>query len=153
MTLISDRPSTRTTAIQRWTLALASVGSFLVVLDMLAVSTALPALRVALHGTIATLDWTVNAYTLSFAVLMMAAAALGDRWGRRSTYVGGLLLFAAASAACALAPNVTVLIVARTVQGVGAAVLMPLALSLINAAFPAERRGWAMGTFGSVTGL
>jgi EmrB/QacA subfamily drug resistance transporter len=153
MTLTSDRPRTTTTAIQRWTLALASVGSFLVVLDMLAVSTALPALRVALHGTIATLDWTVNAYTLSFAVLMMAAAALGDRWGRRPTYVGGLLLFAAASAACALAPNVAVLIAARAVQGVGAAVLMPLALSLINAAFPAERRGWAMGTFGSVTGM
>lgn len=150
---ISERPDTKTTSIQRWTLALASVGSFLVVLDMLAVSTALPALRVALHGTITTLDWTVNAYTLSFAVLMMAAAALGDRWGRRPTYVGGLLVFAAASAACALAPNVAVLIAARAVQGVGAAVLMPLALSLINAAFPAQRRGWAMGTFGSVTGL
>ncbi len=145
--------TTRLTAVQRWTLALASVGSFLVVLDMLAVSTALPALRVALHGTITTLDWTVNAYTLSFAVLMMTTAALGDRWGRRSTYVGGLLLFAAASAACALAPDVGVLIAARAVQGVGAAVLMPLALSLINAAFPAERRGWAMGTFGSMTGL
>jgi EmrB/QacA subfamily drug resistance transporter len=134
-------------------LALASVGSFLVVLDMLAVSTALPALRVALHGTITTLDWTVNAYTLSFAVLMMTAAGLGDRWGRRPTYVGGLVLFAAASAACALAPDVGVLIAARAVQGVGAAVLMPLALSLINAAFPAQRRGWAMGTLGSVTGL
>jgi EmrB/QacA subfamily drug resistance transporter len=143
----------RTTTVQYWTLVLASVGSFLVVLDLLAVSTALPALRAALHGTITTLDWTVNAYTLSFAVLMMTAAALGDRWGRRRTYVGGLLLFALASAACALAPSVGALITARAVQGVGAAVLMPLALSLINAAFPADRRGWAMGIFGSVTGL
>ncbi len=150
---LRPRAEQKTNSVQRWTLALASVGSFLVVLDMLAVSTALPALRVALHGTITTLDWTINAYTLSFAVLMMTAAGLGDRWGRKPTYVGGLVLFAAASAACALAPNVGVLIAARAVQGVGAAVLMPLALSLINAAFPAQRRGWAMGTFGSVTGL
>jgi EmrB/QacA subfamily drug resistance transporter len=150
---LRPRAEQKITSVQRWTLALASVGSFLVVLDMLAVSTALPALRVALHGTITTLDWTVNAYTLSFAVLMMTAAGLGDRWGRKPTYVGGLVLFAAASAACALAPNVGVLIAARAVQGVGAAVLMPLALSLINTAFPAQRRGWAMGTFGSVTGL
>src|SRR5690349_4665038 len=94
---------TTTTTDQRWTLPLASVGSFLVVLDLFAVSTALPTLRVTLHATITTLDWTINSYTLTFAVLLMTAAALGDRWGRRAVYAGGLLLFAGASAACALA--------------------------------------------------
>jgi EmrB/QacA subfamily drug resistance transporter len=141
------------TADQRWTLALASVGSFLVVLDLFAVSTALPTLRLALRAPITTLDWTINAYTLTFAVLMMSASALGDRWGRRPVYAGGLLLFTLASAVCALAPDAGTLIAARAIQGVGAAVLMPLALALLNAAFPAGRRGWAMGVFGSVTGL
>jgi EmrB/QacA subfamily drug resistance transporter len=141
------------TAAQRWTLALASVGSFLVVLDLFAVSTALPSLRRSLHAPLTTLDWTINAYTLTFAVLMMTAARLGDRWGRRPVYAAGLLLFTAASAACALAPDAGTLVAARAVQGVGAAVLMPLALALLNAAFPAGRRGWAMGVYGSVTGL
>ena len=110
-------------------------------------------LRSALHATITTLDWTINAYTLTFAVLLMTAAALGDRWGRRRVYVGGLLLFTGASVACALAPDADVLIAARAVQGVGAAVTMATALALINAAFPPERRGWAMGVFGAVTGV
>ncbi|HEY4459434.1 MAG TPA: MFS transporter [Pseudonocardiaceae bacterium] len=136
-----------------WTLALASVGSFLVVLDLFAVSTALPTLRVDLHANITTLDWIINAYTLTFAVLLMAAAALGDRWGRRAAYLAGLLLFAAASAACALAGNGAELVAARAVQGVGAALIMATALALINAAFPAERRGWAMGVYGAVTGI
>lgn len=146
-------PSNRPTADQWWTLALASIGSFLVIFDLFAVSTALPALRVALHASISTLDWTINAYTLTFAVLLMTAAALGDRWGRRRVYASGLLLFAAASVACALAPDGVALVAARTVQGIGAAVTMPMALALINAAFPADRRGWAMGVFGAVTGL
>ena len=141
------------TADRRWTLALASVGSFLVILDLFAVTTALPTLRVALHASIATLDWTINAYTLSFAVLLMTAAALADRFGRRRVYASGILLFAVSSAACALAPNGAVLIAARAVQGIGAAVTMPTALALINAAFPAQRRGWAQGVFGAVTGL
>jgi EmrB/QacA subfamily drug resistance transporter len=146
-------PPHRPTADQRWTLALASVGSFLVILDLFAVTTALPALQTDLRASITTLDWTINAYTLTFAVLLMTAAALGDRWGRRRVYAGGLLLFAAASVACALAPNAGVLIGARAVQGIGAAVTMPTALALINAAFPVERRGWAQGVFGAVTGL
>jgi EmrB/QacA subfamily drug resistance transporter len=154
MTTIAP-PLTRpaTTTAQRWTLVLTSIGSFVVILDLFAVSTALPALRQALHASLGTLDWTVNAYTLSFAVLMMTAATLGDRWGRGRVYAGGLLLFSAASAACALAGSAGVLIAARAVQGVGAAVLMPLSLALLNAAFPADRRGWALGVFGSVTGL
>lgn len=146
-------PSNRPAADQWWTLALASVGSFLVILDLFAVSTALPALRVALHASISTLDWTINAYTLTFAVLLMTAAALGDRWGRRPVYASGLLLFAVSSVACAVAPDGGTLVAARAVQGIGAAVTMPMALALINAVFPADRRGWAMGVFGAVTGL
>ncbi|HEX3649297.1 MAG TPA: DHA2 family efflux MFS transporter permease subunit [Pseudonocardiaceae bacterium] len=145
------RPTTTTA--QRWTLALAGIGSFVVILDLFAVATALPALRDALHASLGTLDWTVNAYTLTFAVLMMTAATLGDRWGRGRLYAAGLLLFSVASAACALAGSAGALIAARAVQGVGAAILMPMALALLNAAFPADRRGWAMGVFGSVTGL
>lgn len=144
---------TTTTTDQRWTLALAGIGSFLVVLDLFAVSTALPTLRVTLHATITTLDWTITSYTLTFAALLMTAAALGDRWGRRAVYIGGLLLFAGASAACALASDGATLVGARAVQGIGAAVTMATALALINAAFPPARRGRAMGVFGAVTGV
>jgi EmrB/QacA subfamily drug resistance transporter len=152
-TTLTTPPSRDTSTRQGWTLALASVGSFLVILDLFAVSTALPSLRVALHASITTLDWIINAYTLTFAVLLMAAAALGDRWGRRRAYLAGLLLFAGASAACALAGNGAELVAARAVQGVGAALIMATALALINAAYPAGRRGWAMGVFGAVTGI
>jgi EmrB/QacA subfamily drug resistance transporter len=145
------RPSlTRT---QAWTLGVAGTGSFMVVLDLLAVSTALPEIHSNLHASVGTLAWTVNAYTLSFAVLLVTAATLGDRWGRRNLYAGGLALFALSSAACALAPDIATLLAARVVQGAGAAVIMPLALALLNAAFPAQRRGWAMGIYGSITGL
>ncbi len=146
-----ERPSlTRT---QAWTLGVAGTGSFMVVLDLLAVSTALPEIHSSLHASVGTLAWTVSAYTLSFAVLLITAAALGDRWGRRNLYAGGLALFAFSSAACALAPDTATLLAARVVQGAGAAVIMPLALALLNAAFPPQRRGWAMGIYGSVTGL
>ena len=138
---------------QGWTLALASVASFMVVLDALVVATALSTIRRDLGASIEQLEWTVNAYTLSFAVLLMTASALGDRFGRRRLFSAGLGLFAAASAACALAPSVSWLIAARAVQGAGAAMVMPLALALLNAAFPPQRRGWAMGIFGGVTGL
>jgi EmrB/QacA subfamily drug resistance transporter len=139
--------------LRRWILALTSLGSFLVVLDMLVVATALTSIHRDLGASMADLEWTVNAYTLSFAVLLMSAAALGDRFGRRGGYVAGLALFGAASAACALSGNVGMLIAARAVQGVGAAIVMPLALSLLNAAFPPALRGRAMGIYGSVTGL
>jgi EmrB/QacA subfamily drug resistance transporter len=138
---------------QGWTLALASVASFMVVLDLLVVATALSTIQRDLGASIEQLEWTVNAYTLTFAVLLMTAAALGDRFGRRRLFAVGLGLFAAASAACALAPGVGWLIAARTVQGAGAALVMPLALALLNAAFPPQRRGRAMGIFGGVTGL
>jgi EmrB/QacA subfamily drug resistance transporter len=141
------------TTTQRWVLALTSIGSFMVVLDMLVVATALTAIQRDLGASIEQLEWTVNAYTLSFAVLLMTAASLGDRFGRRRLFVAGLVLFAAASGVCALSPDITVLIVARAVQGAGAATVMPLALALLNAAFPTEQRGRALGVYGSATGF
>ena len=141
------------TRAQGWALALASVASFMVVLDLLVVATALNTIRRDLGASIGQLEWTVNAYTLAFAVLLMTAAAVGDRFGRRRVFAVGLGVFAAGSAACALAPGAGALIAARTVQGVGAAMVMPLALALLNAAVPPQRRGWAMGIFGSVTAL
>jgi EmrB/QacA subfamily drug resistance transporter len=140
-------------SVQGWALGLASAASFMVVLDALVVATALSTIRRDLGASIEQLEWTVNAYTLTFAVLLMTAAALGDRFGRRRLFAGGLGLFAAASAACALAPGVGWLIAARAVQGAGAALVMPLALALLNAVVPPGRRGWAMGIFGGVTGL
>ena len=141
------------TRVQGWALALASVASFMVVLDLLVVATALSTIRRDLGASIGQLEWMVNAYTLSFAVLLMTAAAVGDRFGRRRVFAIGLGVFAAGSAACALAPGADALIAARTVQGIGAAMVMPLALALLNAAVPPQRRGWAMGIFGSVTAL
>jgi EmrB/QacA subfamily drug resistance transporter len=136
-----------------WVLALASVASLMVALDILVVTTALSTIRVHLGASIEQLEWTVNAYTLSFAVLMMTGAALGDRFGRRRLFAAGLGLFSAASAACALAPSVGWLIAARALQGAGAALVMPLALALLSNAFGAERRPWALGIFSGVTGL
>jgi EmrB/QacA subfamily drug resistance transporter len=144
---------TTITTTQRWVLGLSALASFMVVLDLLVVATALPTIHRDLGASLEDLEWTVNAYTLSFAVLLMTGAALGDRLGRRRMFAAGLVLFAAASAACALAPSVGALVAARTVQGAGAAMIMPLALALLNAAFPPERRGWATGVYGSVTAL
>jgi EmrB/QacA subfamily drug resistance transporter len=146
-------PGKDLTRAQGWALALASVASFMVVLDMLVVSTALNTIRRDLGASIADLEWTVNAYTLAFAVLLMTASAIGDRFGRRRVFAAGLALFTVASAGCAVAPGVGWLIAARTVQGAGAAMVMPLALAVLNAAVPPQRRGWAMGIFGAVTSL
>src|SRR5690348_8546139 len=136
-----------------WVLVLTGIGSLMVALDTLVVATALPAIRVDLHASLEELEWTVNAYNLTFAVLLMTFAALGDRLGRRRLYATGLGLFAAASAACALAPDASWLIAARTLQGVGGAMIVPLGLALLSAAFPPERRGTAIGIFSAVTGL
>jgi EmrB/QacA subfamily drug resistance transporter len=136
-----------------WVLVLTGIGSLMVALDTLVVATALPAIRVDLHASLEELEWTVNAYNLTFAVLLMTGAALGDRLGRRRLYASGLALFAAASAACALAPDASWLIAARTLQGVGGAMIVPLGLALLSAAFPPERRGTAIGIFSAVTGL
>src|ERR687894_2890603 len=136
-----------------WVLALAAVASFMVALDTLVVSTALTTIRADLGASIEQLEWTVNGYNLSFAVLLMTAAALGDRLGRRRMFAAGLGLFTAASAACALAPDIGSLIAARALQGAGAALITTLAFALVSAAFPPERRGWALGIFFSLTGL
>jgi len=136
-----------------WVLAVASIASLMVALDALVVTTALPTIRVHLGASIEQLEWTVNAYTLSFAVLLMTGAALGERFGRRRMFAVGLGLFSGASAACALAPNVGLLIAARAVQGVGAALVMPLGLTLLSAAYPPERRARALGIFSGITGL
>jgi EmrB/QacA subfamily drug resistance transporter len=125
----------------------------MVALDTLVVSTALTTIRTDLAASIEELEWTVNAYNLSFAVLLMTASALGDRYGRRRLFAGGLAFFALASAACALAPDAGTLIAARAVQGAGAAFVMPLALTLVGAAFPPERRGSAIGVLQGLTGL
>ena len=143
----------RTTPAQWWALGLASSASFLVILDMLVVATSLTGIRRSLGASLEQLEWTINAYTLSFAVLLMTAAALGDRFGRRRMFMGGLAVFAVSSVACALAPNTWTLIAARVVQGIGAATIMPMALALLNATFPPQRRGWAIGVYGSVTGF
>jgi len=136
-----------------WVLALVSVASFMVALDALVVTTALSTIRLDFGASIEALQWTVNAYNLSFAVLLMTGAALGDRFGRRRLLAVGLGLFVAASAACALAPGIGWLIAARAVQGAGAALVMPLAMALLSAAFPREQRGQALGIFSGVTGL
>ncbi|MFJ6696096.1 MFS transporter [Streptomyces sp. NPDC091272] len=136
-----------------WTLVVTSVAGFMAALDNLVVTTALPSIRGDLGGDLADLQWTVNAYTLTFAVLLMFGAALGDRFGRRRLFVTGLGIFTAASAAAALAPGIDSLIAARAIQGVGAAVMMPLTLTLLTAAVPAARRGAALGIFSAVTGL
>src|SRR6266487_100465 len=117
-----------------WTIVLASLGVFMTALDTLVVTTSLPVLRVDLHASLASLEWTVNAYNLAFACFLLTGAALGDRFGRRRMFGIGLLVFTAASAAAALSPSVTTLIAARTVQGAGAAMVMPLTLTLISEA-------------------
>ena len=141
---------TRTT---RWVVLLTAIGSFMAAVDTLVVSTALSRIRLDLDASVGQLEWTVNAYNLSFAVLLITAAALGDRYGRRRLYAAGLGLFTVASAAAALAPSVGVLIAARAVQGAGAAVILPLGLALLSAAFPASKRGAAIGIFSAITGI
>jgi EmrB/QacA subfamily drug resistance transporter len=144
---------TRLTRGQGWVLALTSAASLMVSLDTQVVATALPVIRLHLHASLAALEWTVNAYTLTFAVLLLTGAALGERLGRRHMLAAGVGLFTAASAGCALAPNAGALVAARAVQGAGAALMLPLALALLSAAFPPQRRAWALGIFSSVTGI
>lgn len=136
-----------------WALIITSVAGFMAALDNLVVTTALPSIRKDLGGALSDLEWTVNAYTLTFAVLLMFGASLGDRFGRRKLFLVGLTIFTAASAAAALAPTINMLIAFRAVQGVGAAIMMPLTLTLLTAAVPAERRGMAFGIWGAVNGL
>jgi EmrB/QacA subfamily drug resistance transporter len=136
-----------------WTLGIVSVGLFMVVLDNLVVSIALPSIHRDLGASIQTLEWTVNAYVLSYAVLLLTGAALGDRFGRRRVFIAGLTLFTVSSAAAALAPSIGLLIAARATQGIGAAVVTPLTLTLLADAFPPERRGIALGVWSGISGI
>ena len=135
-----------------WTLAITSVAVFMVTLDNLVVTTAIPAIREDLHASLSGLQWTVNAYTLTFAVLLLTGAALGDRFGRRRLLAIGIAIFTAASAAAALAPSILALDVARAAQGVRRAIVMPLTLTVLSAAVPAGRRGVALGIWGGISG-
>jgi EmrB/QacA subfamily drug resistance transporter len=136
-----------------WVLGLTSTAYFMVVLDSVVVITALPRMQHDLHVSLSSLQWTLNAYGIAFAAGIITAAALGDRFGRRKLFNIGLALFTLASVACALAPDLSVLIVARTVQGLGGAVVLPLSLTILTAAFPIERRGMIVGIYGGLAGL
>jgi EmrB/QacA subfamily drug resistance transporter len=136
-----------------WTFAITSVALFMVTLDNLVVTTALPVIRTDLHSGLSGLEWTVNAYTLTFAVLLLTGAALGDRFGRRRLFTIGISIFTLASAAAALAPSIGALDAARAVQGLGGAIVMPLTLTILSAAVPPERRGLALGAWGGISGL
>ncbi|MFL6116276.1 MAG: MFS transporter [Catenulispora sp.] len=149
--MTTDRTTEKTRT--GWTLLLASLGSFMAALDVVIVATAMPTMRVKLHASLSEMEWTINAYNLVFAVLLLSGAALGDRFGRRRMYSVGLVAFAVTSASAALSTTAAELIAARAAQGVAGAVLMPLTLTLISDAFPAEKRGAAIGVWGGVTGL
>jgi EmrB/QacA subfamily drug resistance transporter len=136
-----------------WTFVVTSVALFMVVLDNLVVSTAIPVIRLDLGASLEQLEWTVNAYTLTFAVFLLTGAALGDRYGRKRVFMLGVAIFTAASAAAALAPSADWLIAARAVQGFGAAIVTPLTLTILSAAVPRERRGVALGAWSGIAGL
>ena len=135
------------------TFVLVSTGLFMVTLDNLVVSTALPVIRVDLGASLQQLEWTVNAYTLTFAVFLLTGAALGDRFGRRRMFSLGVLIFTVASAGAALAPDAGALVAARAVQGLGAALVTPLSLTLLSEAVPDGKRGLAIGAWSGVSGL
>ena len=136
-----------------WTLGLTALAFFMVSLDALVVITALPAIHRDLGASLAGLQWTVNGYSLAWAASITTAAALGDRQGRRRWFAVGLALFALTSAACALSPNIEVLVAARVVQGIGAGIIMPLSLTILTTAFPQERRGAIVGIWGGIAGI
>ena len=150
---MTGAPAPKFDSAQRWVLTVTAAASLLVVLDALVVSTALNSIQADFRASIAQLEWTVNAYVLSFAVLLMTAAALGDRYGRRRMFVIGLGAFALASLGCAVAPSIGWLIAARVAQGAGAALVMPLALTLLGTAVPPQLRPKALGVFAGVSGL
>ena len=136
-----------------WAVVITGLALFMASLDNLVVSTALPVIRVHLHAGLSGLEWTVNAYTLTFAVLLLSAAAMGERFGRRRIFVLGIAVFTASSAVAALAPSIGVLVAARAIQGAGGAMIMPLSLTLLSAAVPPERRNAALGIWGAIGGV
>src|SRR5436305_10611554 len=136
-----------------WTFVITSIALVMVTLDNLVVTTALPVIRHRLHASLESLEWTVNAYTLTFAVLLLTGAALGDRFGRRRMFAIGIGIFTAASAAAALAPSIGALDAARALQGLGGAIVMPLTLTILSSAVPPARRGLALGAWAGISGL
>jgi EmrB/QacA subfamily drug resistance transporter len=156
--MFDSAPSTKTSArpgagSAGWAVVITSLALFMATMDNLVVTTALPVIRLHLHAGLSGLEWTVNAYTLTFAVLLLTGAALGDRFGRRRMFLSGLTLFTVASAAAAVSPTVGWLVFARAVQGVGAALIMPLSLTLLSAAVSPERRNAALGLWGAIGGV
>src|SRR4051795_10335562 len=143
----------RSNARMWWTFAITSTALFMVTLDNLVVTTALPVIRQDLHASLSGLEWTVNAYTLTFAVLLLTGAALGDRYGRRLMFSIGIGIFTVGSAVAALSTTATGLDLARALQGVGGAIVTPLTLTLLSAAVPREKRGLALGAWGGIGGL
>jgi EmrB/QacA subfamily drug resistance transporter len=138
---------------KRWALGLTSLASFMMALDVLVINTAMSTIRADFGSSVEILQWTVNAYNLTFAVLLLTGAALGDRFGRRRMFTAGIALFILASAACALSGNAGWLIAARAAQGAGAALVMPLAMAILSSAFPGNERARALGIFSGVTGF
>jgi EmrB/QacA subfamily drug resistance transporter len=136
-----------------WTFVITSVALFMVTLDNLVVTTAIPVIRTDLGASLESLEWTVNAYTLTFAVLLLTGAALGDRFGRRRMLSLGIGIFTAGSVTAALAPSIELLNLARAVQGLGGAIVLPLTLTILSAAVPADKRGVALGAWGGISGL
>ncbi len=136
-----------------WTFVVTSMALFMVALDNLVVTTALPVIKADLGASLADLQWMVNAYTLTFAVLLITGAALGDRFGRKRVFLIGMGIFIGGSALAALAPSTDVLILARAIQGVGGAIVTPLTLTILSAAVPPERRAVALGAWGGIAGL
>lgn len=148
-----DPPKSGSKNARIWALVITGLALFMVVLDNLVVTTALPTIRVDLNTSVTTLGWVVNAYTLAFASLLLTGAALGDRFGRRRVFAIGIAIFALASAGCALAPDINWLIFFRALQGLGAAPVMPLSLTLLAEAFPPGKRGLAIGIWSGISGL
>ena len=149
----SAQPDEPTAAMPALTVLVVSLAYLMVTLDALVVVTALPSIHRDFGGSLGTLQWTVSAYNTTYAAGILTAAALGDRLGRRRVFLGGLVLFTLASAVCALAPNTGALIAFRTLQGLGAAAVMPTGLTLLTAAFPAAKRGAVVGIWGGIAGL
>src|SRR5437899_3288986 len=143
----------RTRSGARWAFAISSLALFMVALDNLVVTTALPVIKRDLGASLEDLQWMVNAYTLTFAVLLITGAALGDRFGRRRVFIVGMATFIGGSALAALSPSTEVLILARAIQGVGGAIVTPLTLTILSAAVPPERRAVALGAWGGIAGL
>src|SRR6187551_449294 len=136
-----------------WTLAAVSFGLFMIMLDNTIVNVALPSIQRSLHIGLSELEWIVNGYALTFAVLMLTGGKLADMLGRRRMFIVGLAIFTLSSLACGLAPNAHFLIGARVVQGVGAALMNPATLSIITATFPPRQRGMAIGIWAGVSAM